>query len=275
MRSKIHLLNPSRFCLLAAVAFIGLPHASAAEQTLEMQLQPTQSKSAGSSANTRGGSPNRSVRLSSRAMSAPRPDARVAIGRVGYVQPQKTSIYRSRSARSSALFTVPKGTPLAVVNTSGSWYGVLMVDGSTGWVPSSDLTISDLQVMAPSASLPAPANEIIRQAYSYRGIPYVWGGASRSGTDCSGFVKQVWADMGRALPRTAREQALVGTPVGMDQLQPGDRIYFATKGGAVDHTGIYIGDDMFIHASSGRGMVDVDRLSSYKYASDVVGCRRG
>lgn len=272
VRFSSRCLWPLAFILLSGC----LGSSLSAEQTLEMQIQPS-SPVAGKSeaAPSRGGSPSRSVALSSRAMASPREQERVAIGKVGYVQPESASIYRTRNSNTPALFSVPKGTPLAVINTSGSWYGVLMVDGSTGWVPSRDLSISELRVMAPASSLPAAANDLVRQAYTYRGIPYVWGGTSRSGTDCSGFVKQVWADFGRALPRTAREQALVGTPVGLSQLEPGDRIYFATKGGAVDHTGIYIGNDMFIHASSGHGMVEIDQLSSYRYLDSVVGCRRG
>jgi len=169
---------------------------------------------------------------------------------------------------------VQKGTPLAVVNTKDAWYGVLMSDGTTGWVSSQQLRISDLRVVSDS-TIDAAASDVLRIANSFMGVPYVWGGVSRSGTDCSGFVKQVWQLTGRQLPRTAREQALVGMLVTPDQLAAGDRVYFNCKGGAVDHTGIYVGNGMFIHASTTRGGVALDVLNSPRYRNSFVCARRG
>ncbi len=239
-----------------------------AEQVLEMRLQPS-----GEHSGVRV-SQRANVSLPSRGTGSRTEVTSAALGRVAFVDVPVARIHRQRSNSSAVLFSVRKDTPLAVVNTVGDWFGVLMVDGSTGWVVNSDMRVSDLRVVS-DASCSGSGSEFVRQAMTFLGIPYVWGGASRSGTDCSGFVKQVWSTFGRSLPRTAREQANVGQEVSMGDLQAGDRLYFACKGGAVDHTGIYVGNGQFIHASSSRGGVAIDSLSRSKYRNALVKARRG
>jgi len=92
--------------------------------------------------------------------------------------------------------------------------------------------------------------EIAQKAQQYLGDPYVWGGTSPSGFDCSGFVQYVFAQFGIQLPRTAAEQAEVGTFVAKDALQPGDLVFFDTMGDYISHVGIYIGNGLFIDAAS-------------------------
>lgn len=108
------------------------------------------------------------------------------------------------------------------------------------------------------------------------GTPYVFGGQSRSGTDCSGFVLQVFTPLGIKLPRVSADQAQVGLPVSVQALQPGDLVFFDTTGaGRVTHVGIYLGDDQFVNANSYQGKVTVDRLLSDRYwAPRYLGARR-
>ncbi len=266
-----------RLCLPAAAAIALLLMAGGAassDQLLELQLRPPGSGETEAPAVKASSSDRSTARLPYRGVSSRSGRVGAAIGKVGFVEADTAHIRRSRSPQGPLLFSVSKGTPLAVINTSGNWYGVLMSDGSTGWVPASDLRISDLKVVS---DVPADSSgvEAVRLAYTFSGVPYVWGGASRAGMDCSGFVKTVWEMMGRKLPRTAREQALVGEWVDITDIQPGDRLYFNCKGGPVDHTGIYVGNGMFIHASSSRGGVGVDPLNSPKYRSSLVCIRRG
>ena len=110
-------------------------------------------------------------------------------------------------------------------------------------------------------------------AMRYLGVPYVWGGASPSGFDCSGFVQYVYAQYGIRLPRTADVQASVGYPVSKDELQPGDLVFFAGDYVNISHVGIYVGGGQMIHASSTYGIA-YDSLSRDYRVAHYAGARR-
>lgn len=105
----------------------------------------------------------------------------------------------------------------------------------------------------------ATVRRLIQTAMRYVGVPYVFGGTSPDGFDCSGFVRFVFAGSGIDLPRMADQQYDSGRPVTISQLQPGDTVYFSTYTSGISHVGIYIGDGRFISATSSRGIA-VDRL---------------
>jgi cell wall-associated NlpC family hydrolase len=111
---------------------------------------------------------------------------------------------------------------------------------------------------------------VVGIAMQYLGVPYVWGGASPSGFDCSGFIMYVYAQVGVSLPHHAASQYSHGTPVSRDQLQPGDLVFFNGLG----HAGIYIGGGQFIHAPHTGDVVKISSLSDSWYASTWVGGRR-
>jgi len=115
---------------------------------------------------------------------------------------------------------------------------------------------------------------VISYAKSLLGTRYVWGGTSRGGFDCSGFVGYVMRNAGVKLPRTSIEQSRVGTHVPRSELRAGDLIFFNTRGGRISHVGIFIGNGNFIHASSGSGRVIVSALSGAYYSKRYVTGRR-
>lgn len=113
------------------------------------------------------------------------------------------------------------------------------------------------------------ASEIIAEARRWIGTPYVHGGKSRRGTDCSGMVMVIYEEKaGVRLPRNSARQQEFCAPVRRSELAPGDLVFFSSsvRGKRISHVGIYIGDDRFIHASSSRGVM-VSNLNEKYYAS--------
>jgi peptidoglycan DL-endopeptidase CwlO len=120
----------------------------------------------------------------------------------------------------------------------------------------------------PSAP-PAKFGGVVGIAMQYLGVPYVYGGASPSGFDCSGFIMYVYAQVGVSLPHNAAAQYAYGTPVDRSQLQPGDLVFFNGLG----HAGIYVGGGSFIHAPHTGDVVKISSLSGW-YDGTYVGARR-
>ncbi len=116
-------------------------------------------------------------------------------------------------------------------------------------------------------------SSVIRSANGFMGTPYVMGGTTARGIDCSGFTQRVFAMNGIRLPRTADVQFNAGVGVGRGQEQPGDLVFFETYLPGPSHVGIYLGDGKFIHASSSRG-VCVSSLREDYYRRTYIGSRR-
>jgi cell wall-associated NlpC family hydrolase len=110
---------------------------------------------------------------------------------------------------------------------------------------------------------------VVGIAMRYLGIPYVYGGSSPSGFDCSGFVMYVYAQVGVSLPHNAAMQYGYGSPVDRSQLQPGDLVFFNGLG----HNGIYIGGGQFVHSPHTGDVVKISSLSGW-YDSTWVGAKR-
>lgn len=116
----------------------------------------------------------------------------------------------------------------------------------------------------------------VRVAQRYLGTPYVWGGESARGFDCSGFIMRVMRDLGyRALPHSAAEQFRYGTPIAKPLLKAGDVVFFAnTYKPGVSHVGIYLGRGRFIHAANSQVGTIVSELNSPKWVAHYAGARR-
>jgi peptidoglycan DL-endopeptidase CwlO len=129
-----------------------------------------------------------------------------------------------------------------------------------------------ISASTPEGSNVVPANThgaVVSIAMRYLGVPYVWGGASPAGFDCSGLVMYVFAQIGIALPHSSYAQFAIGTPVSLSQLQPGDLVFFD----GASHVGIYSGGGEIIHAPHTGTVVQIARLSGW-FISAFAGARR-
>ncbi len=139
-----------------------------------------------------------------------------------------------------------------------------------------EITVDEVGVVAetPEASIvPSSGSrgtDVVAAAMQYLGVPYVWGGASPSGFDCSGLMLYAYAQLGISLPHYTGDQWQLGVAVSQDQLEPGDIVFFNGLG----HNGMYIGGGQFIHAPHSGDVVKISNLSDSWYAATYEGARR-
>jgi cell wall-associated NlpC family hydrolase len=126
----------------------------------------------------------------------------------------------------------------------------------------------------PAAATPPSDSAIVRTALEYLGTPYVLGGTTPSGFDCSGFVWFVYRQFGVELPRNVATQAGAGRHVEREDIQPGDLVFFSTTGPGFTHVGIATSRDAFVHAPNSRSVVRVEPLTSPYWSQRYAGARR-
>lgn len=117
---------------------------------------------------------------------------------------------------------------------------------------------------------------LVDRSLNFLGVPYRMGGTSPlTGFDCSGFVGKVFADaLGFGMPRTAAEMAQMGEQVTLNELKPGDLVFFNTMRRTFSHVGIYLGNNQFVHAPSTGGVVRVEDMRISYWAARYDGARR-
>ena len=165
------------------------------------------------------------------------------------------NIRQAPSTSAQTLGTYSKGTVVTVIGKSGDW-----LQTSKGYIFASYTQKVDVSSTASrGSSLTTTGAQIVAVAQRYIGVPYVYGGASPSGFDCSGLVQYVFNQVGISIPRVAVDQSKGGIAVSKANLQPGDLVFF---GSPVSHVGIYIGNDQFINAPKTGDVVKISTLST-------------
>lgn len=125
-----------------------------------------------------------------------------------------------------------------------------------------------------TAIAPLDHSRMMREISKHMGVPYLLGGESDKGMDCSGYTMVVYEQsIGKKLPRTSAEQSKTGSSVQPADLKFGDLVFFNTTGEPASHVGIYLGDDLFAHASVSLG-VTISSLESAYYQKRYEGARR-
>lgn len=209
----------------------------------------------------------------------------------GIVTGDSVNLRSGPSTGHSKVGTVSSGERCYIIGLNQGWYKVLS-GGSSCYIRSDFLKLSEIPYenrastntpqyfrqgkaigTVPASSQTnavqsgsngsATGAQILAKATEYLGTPYVYGGASPSGFDCSGFVYYVYGTFGISVGRTPAEQYSAGTVVDKASLQPGDIVLFAGTGSSsISHTGIYAGNGQFIHSPNSRSTVSYSDLTS-------------
>ncbi len=176
----------------------------------------------------------------------------------------------------SIVSRLPSGAVAKLVSTHGDWYKVTY-KGDTGYVSAEycKLVDYDSSVSSEDTSTSSSTREkVVAYAKKFLGTKYVYGGTKPStGFDCSGFVRYVLAEYGYSIPRTSASQYSGTTRIKKSELKLGDLIFFGNSG-KVNHVGMYIGNNNFIHAENSNTGVVISSLSSSYYSSHYIGCGR-
>lgn len=193
-------------------------------------------------------------------------------GRVAQVGALFANLYREPNVtRHQPVLTLPFEARLEVIAEPADnqrWLEVRLVHGSPAWVQRGDL------IFDPQA-LPIPG--LIAFSKRFLGLPYLWGGTSTFGYDCSGFTQMLCRRRGITIPRDAQPQADWSgvVTVSRQNLEPGDLLYFGKSDKKITHTGMYIGNGEFINATTNdQPIVQIDRLDDAPWTTLFVAARR-
>jgi cell wall-associated NlpC family hydrolase len=189
------------------------------------------------------------------------------------------------------LTSLSEGTVAKVIGINNGWYKIEYrgqkgyVSGYHGYVELGSFKTTTAAAQAPAAT-PAPAapavstseaqlrQQICDYAATFLGVPYLWGGTTPNGFDCSGLVQYVYNHFGIKIARVSYDQYHSSVKkISKSQLQPGDLVFFTRPdtGNKVGHVGIYVGNDTFIHAPRSGKNVEYTRLSNSYYVANYVG----
>lgn len=200
-------------------------------------------------------------------------------GTAAVVKCSSTVNFRSAASTSSTILgELKNGTAVTVLSTSNGWSKVSYA-GKTGYISADYLvTASSGTAISPSntaasVSISAKRQSVLNYAAQFLGVPYVYGGSTPSGFDCSGFTSYVFKNTVGSIPRVAQAQYDATTRVSRDDLLPGDLVFFGSSTSSISHVGIYVGSNQFIHAPSTGDVVKYSSLTG-SYATRYQGAGR-
>lgn len=176
------------------------------------------------------------------------------------------SLMKEPKSSSTVFAELTKGSQVQVIGSCGDWLQIRTEDGLEGWIPAGQVRIKDDRAIPGSIRA-----QIVEYAQSYLGVPYLYGGQSRKGMDCSGLVQLVYGQVNISIPRGSREQYDKSIRINREELLPGDLVFFSTTAEGPSHVGIYIGGDSFIHAESSDAGVTITKFDAPYWRDRIYG----
>lgn len=206
----------------------------------------------------------------------------------GKVNANGVNFRQSASTSGKIINSLNKGADVEILNTQSGWHKV-KAGSKIGYIADKFITHEGMAVKSSRSTTAVEtrmedidvtnnsiSKKVIAYAKQFNGVPYVYGGNTPSGFDCSGFIGYVFKKFGIKLNRSAADMYSNGARVTKNALKAGDLLFFDASSrkaaGLIDHAGIYLGNDLFIHASSSNGEVKISRLS--QYPGTYIGARR-
>ncbi|WP_346936247.1 SH3 domain-containing protein [Clostridium sp.] len=204
------------------------------------------------------------------------PPSHTVEGKVAIVNADALNVRSGAGTSYGIVTTVRYGSKLPIISYTNGWYNV-KVGNTTGYISCDYVTIADENQSSNPIVKETPliqsnytGEDIVAKAEEYLGVPYLWGGFTPVGFDCSGLAQYVYKQLGIYIERSTYYQVHQGIIVDRNQLKPGDLIFFTTNDddpNDISHVGIYKGNDLFIQAPKPGDCVRVSNLNSAYYSN--------
>ena len=205
---------------------------------------------------------------------------------IGYTITEFDGVYGAETEKAVSAFQRDQNLTVTGVVTNATWRVLKRVPPVAGRTLPDIKTptqIERIDTTPASSSSAVPlgktfitsriGSQVVATGKKYIGVPYVFGGTTPKGFDCSGFIQYVFKELGYNIPRLADEQYKLGKAAKVSELEPGDLVFFSTYEPGASHCGIYVGDGNFMHASSSKG-IRVDALSNEYWRPRFIGARK-
>ena len=185
----------------------------------------------------------------------------------GVVNTLSLNVRETPGTDATIVYQLSEDTVVDVVGVFDGWFKVNYETGTgyihPDYIDIKNVNLSDTRIL------------VTETAKQYIGTPYVYGGSSPRGFDCSGFVYYIFKSLGYSLPRTATSQMNSTLSITREQLMPGDLVFFNSTGGSgASHVGIYVGNDQFIHSPTPGRTVCIESLINSWYSKYYIGATR-
>ncbi|MBE7047906.1 MAG: NlpC/P60 family protein [Ruminococcaceae bacterium] len=192
---------------------------------------------------------------------------------VGIVVADDVNVRSNASTDSTVLSRVNCGVTMDVYERIGNWFRIGIGNDECAFISADYVSVRPQDVAARGNYL--GGNRVVQVAKQYLGTPYVYGGSSPSGFDCSGFTSFIYRKLGYTINRVAHDQLANGVAVNKTDLKPGDLVMFKRPGNSyVHHVGIYAGDGMMIHAPQAGDVVKFTSITTGYYNNVYYAARR-